>query len=135
MGNKKGFTLLEVMIAIAILGVAFTVILQLFAQGLDSATRSGEYSRAVLYAREKMEELIAMDNLTEGEESGEFDDVYRWHSEIKPAELKDEDREDEDKKGSQPLPMEILELSVRVSWLSDGKDKSFEVNTLKSLIE
>lgn len=131
MGNKRGFTLLEVMIAIAILGVALTVILQLFAQGLDSAKRSGEYSKAVLYAKEKMEELIAMDDLAEGEESGEFDDVYRWHREIKPAELEDE----EDQESYQPLPMEIFELSVRVSWLSDGKDKSFEVNTLKSLIE
>lgn len=128
MGNKRGFTLLEVMIAIAILGVALTVILQLFAQGLDSAERSGEYSKAVLYAKEKMEELIAMDDLAEGEESGEFDDVYRWHSEIKPAELEDEE-------GYQYFPMKILELTVRVSWLSDGKEKNFAVKTLKSLIE
>lgn len=128
MGNKRGFTLLEVMIAIAILGVALTVILQLFAQGLDSAKRSGEYSKAILYAKEKMEELIAMDDLAEGEESGEFDDVYRWHSEIKPAELEDEE-------GYQYFPMKILELTVRVSWLSDGKEKNFAVKTLKSLIE
>jgi len=125
-GGIRGFTLLEVMVAIAILGIALTCVLQIFSGGLDCAKRSGEYTRAVLYAKAKMEELISRSDLTEGEESGEFDSDYRWHTEIRPAELQCEEH-------YKNLPIQLYELTVKVSWVSDDKERDVELNTLKSL--
>jgi len=128
-GIHTGFTLLEVMVSMAILGIALTCILQLFSGGLDSVKRSGEYTEALLYAKGKMDEVISSGDLTEGEESGEFDNEnYKWHIEIKPAEF----REEEEYKN---LPLKICELTLRVSWLGDGKEKNIEINTLKTLTE
>ncbi len=73
-----------------------------------------------------MEELISSADLTEGEEDGEFDNDYKWYIKIEPAEMQPEE-------DYQSLPLELYELTVRVSWLGDGKERNLELNTLKSV--
>lgn len=125
----RGFTLLEVMVSMAILGIALTCILQLFSGGLDSVKRSGDYTKALLYAKEKMDEVISSNYLTEGEESGESDDKnYKWHMEIMPAEFQQEEE-------YKNLTLKIYELTLRVSWVGTGKERNVELNTLKSMTE
>lgn len=129
--SPEGFTLLEVMVSLAILGIALTCILQLFSGGLDSVKRSGDYTKALLYAKEKMDEVMSSNVLIEGEKSGEFaDENYKWYSEIRPLEFQGEGEEI-----YEDLPLRIYEVTLRVSWLGDGKEKDIEINTLKSLSE
>jgi len=80
--SNKGFTLLEILVAIAILAISLTVILQLFSGGLRSTRVSDRYSRGVFHAREKMEEILVEDRLDEGIREGEFDDAYKWRTRI-----------------------------------------------------
>ncbi|MGH7278207.1 MAG: type IV pilus modification PilV family protein [Candidatus Rokuibacteriota bacterium] len=62
-----GFTLLEVLVALAILGVAIVVCIQGFAQGLRLLKLSGDHQRAVLVADQKVREVVTP---TEGQEQG-----------------------------------------------------------------
>ena len=55
--KNKGFTLIEVLVAVAILGVGLTVLIELFSGGLRLGRASEEYTKAVNYARMKMEEI------------------------------------------------------------------------------
>ena len=54
----RGFTLLEVMVALAILGVGIVTIMQLFSGSLQVQDRAARQMRAVLYAREAMDRLL-----------------------------------------------------------------------------
>jgi len=74
----QGFTLIEVVVALAILGVGLMVIIELFAGGLRLGRASEEYTKAVNYSRMKLEELALKPLAEEGVEEGEFNETYRW---------------------------------------------------------
>ncbi len=75
--SDRGFTLIEVVVALAILGVGLIVIIELFSGGLRLGRTSGEYTQAIGYARLKMEDLALARQVTEGIEEGEFDKNFR----------------------------------------------------------
>lgn len=80
---ESGFTLLEVLIAFAVLAVMLVPILQVFGGGLGMTQTARGYAEGVLLARSKLAELSVAQNMREGESSGDFDERgYRWHASI-----------------------------------------------------
>lgn len=80
---ESGFTLLEVLIAFAVLAVMLVPILQVFGGGLGMTQTARGYAEGVLLARSKLAELGVAPDLREGESSGDFDERgYRWHASI-----------------------------------------------------
>jgi general secretion pathway protein I len=79
--KEKGFTLLEVMVALAVLSVALVV---LFSQQATSISRGNEariITKATLLAQERMAELLAAGRLSMGTEEGEVKDSippFKW---------------------------------------------------------
>ena len=120
----KGFTLLEIMVALAILGIALGVILQQFSGGLKAIRVSREYTTALIHAREKLEEFSLQKKLSEKAESGEFEDGYRWRVIISPF------GEDQGAEDQEFLLLRLCEITSMVSW-GEGKEKRVEVATLK----
>jgi type II secretory pathway pseudopilin PulG len=60
--NERGLSLLETMIAVAILLVAITAVMSLFTVAVAQNANQGEYAtRATEYAQDKMEQLLALD--------------------------------------------------------------------------
>ncbi len=83
--REKGFTLLEVMIAVAVIAMSFTALLSAQSQSLSIAARSRFESAAALLARQKLAELelSGFDSLSSG--SGDFEDdfaAYHWQTEV-----------------------------------------------------
>ncbi|HEX8984086.1 MAG TPA: type II secretion system protein [Bryobacteraceae bacterium] len=56
--TRRGFTLLEMLIATAIMGVAVVGLLSNLSTSLRNAARLTDYDRATVLAREKMDELL-----------------------------------------------------------------------------
>jgi len=79
----RGFTLIEVVVALAMLAIGLTVIIELFSGGLRLGRISKEYTQAMNYASLKMEEIATRRTIDEGEDTGEFDNNYRWRSGLK----------------------------------------------------
>jgi general secretion pathway protein I len=67
----QGFTLLEVMVALAILAITLVVIFSQQAAGIKAGNEARVITKATLLAQERMTELIAQKRLPIGEEEGE----------------------------------------------------------------
>jgi general secretion pathway protein I len=114
--KNRGFTLVEVIVAIAILGISLVLIMQLFSGGLRVSRVSCDYTRAVVHAKDKMEELIAAP--VQG--SGEFEDGFRWEAEVEPY------------KELEEIGSNLLKIKVKVSWSDTQKrDRSVELESLR----
>jgi len=57
---KRGFTLLEVLVATAIMGIAVAGLMANLRTSLTNASRLSDYDRAALLARRQMDELMAI---------------------------------------------------------------------------
>ncbi len=91
-GARAGFTLLEVMIAIAVLGIALIALMALQHQDLQSVIRGQEISRAAMLAQAVMTQAEMERFPPLGRSAGNFDQLYprrytnfRWTREVTPS--------------------------------------------------
>ncbi|MCW5198190.1 prepilin-type N-terminal cleavage/methylation domain-containing protein [Desulfobulbus sp. F4] len=108
--RETAFTLLEVMVAVAVIAMSFTALLASQSRSLSVAALARFEAVASLLAKQKLAELEAggFENLNSG--SGEFADdfsEYRWQAEVKEL------AEDETGiKGSEGM-LKLIELTVK----------------------
>ena len=74
--KTSGFTLLEVLVAVAILAIALVAILKANVQNLDALTTSRETTTASLLAAGKLAEIEAAGVANWGESQGDFGEDY-----------------------------------------------------------
>lgn len=124
---------MEVLVAMMILAISLTVIMQLFAGGLRSERLSEDYVGAIVLAREKAENIMLADTLPLGATEGEFV-PYRWRVDIALHEITDtvEEQEEADQKKNPPSPDEprLLEIIVDVSWPAGRSSKHYRLTSL-----
>lgn len=121
MNRRDGFTLLEVLVALSILGIAITIILQLFSANLRALSASEDYVLAVTKAEARMREVLDDNDLSEKSWSEITDDGYRVDVSINET-LKDR---------TDNLQVRVLEVALTVSWTRNTKNKSLTLRTMK----
>jgi general secretion pathway protein I len=126
--STTGFTLIEVVVAMAILGIGMTVLLELFSGSLRLLRTSGEYTKAVNYARVKMEEITVKPTVNEGIEEGEFDGAYRWQVDVKRVDVLPPRIETDFKP-----PVELFQVKLIVLWKSGTKERSTVLETYRTI--
>ena len=124
----NGFTLMEVVVALAILGIGLTVIIELFSGGLRLGRVSEEYTKALHYASLKLEEVATQKTIEEGEEGGEFDKTFRWQVEVQKKDILLLDKGTEFKP-----PAYFYHVRIHVFWKSGSKERSASLETYKTL--
>ena len=124
--RRGGFTLMETLVAMMLLSISLVVVLQLFSGGIKSGRLADDYTRAVFFAREKMEEFLLKTGLEEGSYEGTFDDVYGWKVEVTLVE-----EEEELGEKAKPPPVDLYNVSVSVVWMSGEREKSYRIDTLQ----
>jgi prepilin-type N-terminal cleavage/methylation domain-containing protein len=77
-----GFTLLEVLVALTIVGLGVVTLLQIFSLGLRLQSRSNVRTEAIVQGSRVMDELLARKKLIERAESGKLGPEGRWTAQI-----------------------------------------------------
>ena len=117
---ESGFLLLEVLLAVTILAVALTTLLQSIIQSIDSGKITREYSKAMYLTSAKMWELkndyaFRRDSSVgtdEGNYTREFSE-YDWITEV------EEDPE-----------RVVYKIRVTTKWIHSGKEKKFILESM-----
>lgn len=116
--RKAGLTLIEVLLAVVILGIGSGVLLLATARCLAISVKARRYSTAErLISQVEAQHPLTRAQLEAGTDSGSFTDEpdYRWEREITEP-------EDENRKG-------LFTVRTRVSWSDRGRDSFEELTT------
>lgn len=116
--RQAGFTLIEVLVALAILSVAVVASIQGFAQGLRLLKLSGDHQQAMLLADQKIREVV---EFKEGNDDG-VEGRMRWERTLRSL-----DTPDLAPAGGVPRGR-VYQLDVRVSW---DAQRHVEIRTLR----
>jgi general secretion pathway protein I len=119
---RRGFTLLEMLVATAIMGIAVVGLMANLSASLGNATRLTDYDRAALLAHEKMDELLLDPHLPRMTPvQGLFDPALTgtvtagWSAMLTPFEVPPD----------APPGSEVLDqLELRVWWGSKDKPRT-----------
>jgi general secretion pathway protein I len=117
----KGFTLLEVLVALAILSMALVAVFELFSANLKGIAVSDDYVSAVAKAEAKMRAILADDNLQPGSFSETTDDGYTMEATVSETASQ----------RSADLQVRLLEIDLTVSWTRGTKRRSLTLRTMK----
>jgi len=140
--TEKGFTLLEVMVAVAILSLGLVIVIQSFSISLRAAETSLNLSKAALLAQRKLSEVELENFSFESLDSGDFGEDYpgfSWETEIIPIEVKEEDiwqKAEEDEETAEVLPEVDLEdtpflyqATITIFWQERGDRRNLKFAT------
>jgi general secretion pathway protein I len=110
--GQKGFTLLEIMVATTIMGLAVVGLLSSLSTSMRNASHVTDADRAAQMARNKMEELVVDANLPfQASLEGAFDSTSGWKAQIGPFEAPQ----------TQPGAL-ILQRIALVVWWKNGNN-------------
>jgi general secretion pathway protein I len=104
--GQAGFTLLEVLVALAILSLAVVAAIQGFAQGLRLLKLAGDHQQAMLLADQKAREVIKP---TEGQDQG-TEGTFTWERKTTVVEAPDLAIV------GRPKTWEVYDITVDVRW-------------------
>ncbi len=121
--EARGFTLLEVLVALAIMAIATALVIQLFSADLRAIARSGDMTLAAVRGDYRIREILAEPSLEENTWSESTEDGYRL--DIAVSEVM--------KPRTDNLPVKMMEVELTVHWLEGTKEKSLRLKTMKMI--
>lgn len=121
---QAGFTLLEVLVALAILALCYATILQILGGAAKKASISADYRRALIVAESRLDYAAA--NLSAGSvaTSGVSDERFRWTIAYQPTSAYLVE--------GLPTRYTPVEISVQVEWdTGSGRQRAVSLSTLR----
>ena len=121
--NNDGFSLLEVIVALAIMAMGFVTVLQLFSGSIRQVSLSEQYLKGTTLAHSKLGEL-EVNNYRVTKFEGTFPDEknYRWQLQVSPH---------ASPLNSKEKNIQLSEVTLNVLWEDAGKTRDIEMSTLK----
>lgn len=123
LNSSKGFTLLEILVALAILATAVTIIFQLFSASLRNISVSEDVVAASVRAEAKIREVLSKEELSADSWTEETNDGYKFAVNITEALQQKTDS----------LPLQVLQIDVAITWIKNSKERSLHLKTFKTV--
>ena len=115
----RGFTLIEILISLSILGLGVVIVFSLFPLSLRSLTYSRKLTEVYFLAERKMEELKAVENKTLIEAAGGVDGDLSWSVAPKTLQL------------GEGLDVIYVELDVNYDFMGHTEKQRFQTYFFK----
>ena len=132
-GSRGGFTLLEIAIALAILGIGVVTCLQIFSGSLRLQDRATRQSRAVLHARATMDALLFQPEITDHTEERTTADGFATTILVRHALPSEGAPEPDDMEELPETTLRYVQVDVR--WQDGLGEKSYTVTSLRTAPE
>ena len=128
--TQRGFTLLEVVIALAIASVGITLALQLFSGALNNLRKMDLAGQAMGHAENVMNEILSDENIKGARTMhDDLDDNFRWEAFIQEYEIPEMARWNPGQ--GPPFPLKLLNVRVDVIYKKDKNGKLYRLSCLK----
>ena len=126
--RQGGFTLIEIVVAFAILAVGLGIAMQIASGAMRNARQAATRTDAALFAQSLLDTAGVGERLEEGSSSGDFNEQFKWQ-------LAAEKYEIESETPIEPgmAPVELYRLRLRVTWEAGGKEQEALFTTLRAL--
>ncbi|NKB49816.1 MAG: prepilin-type N-terminal cleavage/methylation domain-containing protein [Alphaproteobacteria bacterium] len=125
--NKRGFTLIEIVVALLVLSIASTVIFEGFSVGFRNARTADDFAQAVLIAQSKLAPTGVAEPLSAGTTSGEELDKYSWTVTVNAIDITELAADD----GTTPSQLRPFSVAVDVIWSDGGTKRTVSLSTLR----
>ena len=122
MFKQNGFTLLETLVALAVLAIALGVIYQIFGTSLRNMQYSRDYSYAQMLAESKLSELSKGVPVKAGTWGGDFNDKYSWVMDVAQLPTVSEDGTD---------AIDKYRVDFVVSWSAGNNQRTISLRTYR----
>ena len=118
--NSGGFSLIEVLAALFILGVAAATVLGVFSTNLRVIKKSEDHIHATIHARSLLDEVLSMEDITKaGGGAIDLEGIYKGMIEVESM-------------GRSEGGVEMYEIIVTVQWPPSG---SVVLRSRKAVVE
>lgn len=120
--SSDGFTLLEVVVSIAILGISLGIIMNIISDGLNLTNRTRMEMSGISLAQPLLASAGVERPLRNEDVSGEFAGGFHWRLQVEPY-GKQEDRDN--------WPIQAYSLTATISWTERGSDQAVKLSSLR----
>jgi general secretion pathway protein I len=128
MRGDRGFTLLEVMVALAIAAIALAVMVRTAGEGVMSVQTAGAYEEAVSRAKSHLAALEPDLAPLEGEHEGDDGGGFRWRLRITPVAVA-KPREGDQAAATTSARKALYAVEVGIDWRTGGRNREVLLRT------
>lgn len=122
---QRGFTLLEVVVALAILAGVAASVTQIFSMGVENTLEVEKESYAYILAESMLDDLLLLEDVREGAGSGAIDNTaYRYHVDVAEQDYPGEAR-----------AFELMHIQLTVSWGEGRYASDVSLEALKTQVK
>jgi general secretion pathway protein I len=121
-GDDAGFTLVEVIVALAMLSLGLSVLLGLISSSLRQSASAERMAEAGSLAQSLMAEVGTDLPIKLEEREGQFPNGYRWHLKMKPY---------GDASEREEWPVGVYTISMEVEWEDGTQRRFYALTTLR----
>jgi general secretion pathway protein I len=121
-GDDAGFTLVEVLVALAMLSVGLALVMSLFSTGLSRTGMAERVAGAVVLAQSLMAQVGNSIPLRTETRDGTEANGYRWRLAMQPY---------RSAPGGDARPVELYQVSVEIGWLEGQDSRAYALSTLR----
>lgn len=128
--RQRGYTLLEVIVAFALLAVALTLLIGILGNAARQVRGADDAGRAALYAQTLIDQVGVGEPLVAGERDGEFEQGrYRWQLRIAP--WRDATIAAQQQPATTVAPR-LFEITLAMEWDDAGPGQRLQLRSLRT---